>query len=229
LDHVCHSFITPEDVLWAIENFYNLTQNEISQIEDDDRWEKLRVFRPKFEADGFLTLIPLTRRPLTFETLLKLLYRRNWKRFLNPECNTESEDLYSYYDFIADPNFVGRTEILLHKLQELALLGKKGVEIAKELSKIFHSPDVERLKKLTREMILLDNSIYHIEMTHPETAPITVYFRIQKNNAESDNLDYIANMAQNLYGRLQKQSEIMIEELMAFQKLSPMMKEAVAL
>jgi hypothetical protein len=173
----------------------------------------LKISRPAFEADGFYDLIPLIRRSLNSETMLKRFYRSMWKKFLTPEYPPAERNLYKYYDNPKDTYFPGKVEDLIKIFQQLAGLGARGVNLAERLRKASHPPDILALKRLTKEMIILDNTIYQYEMTQPETAPITVSFRIKKNNAENEDLDYIAQMAETLYGDIKAQAEMMADEL----------------
>ena len=213
MDHICHQYITPEDVFWAVENFDELTKGEVEQFEDSERFAKVRLSRQVFEEDGFIYLVSLIRRPLTIESLLKGLYRRMWKRFLSPGRDFHPTGFDRYFSEPVDEDFDEKLEELEVIFKELALLGTKGVEIASALKDASSPPNVEALKRLSLDMIRLDNSIYHMELTHPETAPIALSFRIRKKNAESDELDYIIKMAEDLYNEVQGQAELMGNEV----------------
>jgi hypothetical protein len=213
LDHICHRCVKAEDVFWAIENFNSLISGEIEQMPESPSWENLKLSRPLFEADGFYDLAPLIRRSLNVETLLKRLYRSMWKRFLNPEIPVFEFDLDKFYDQSKDSNFNSKIEELILVFRQLANLGALGVKLGDKMRQAGHPPDIPALKRLTKEMIILDNTIYQMEMTRQETAPITVSFRIKKNNVESDDIDYIAGMAETLYGEIKIQAELMAEQL----------------
>ena len=218
MDHICHRYVTPEDVFWAVENFDELTGGEIEQFEDSERFARVRLSRQTFEEDGFIYLVPLIKRQLTIESLLKGLYRRMWKRFLCPGRDFYPTEFERYYSEPEDEDFNQRLNELVSVFKELALFGAKGVEIASELREASSPPNVEALKKLSLDMIKLDNSIYHMEMTHPETMPIALSFRIRKKNAESDELDYIIKMADDLYREVRKQAELMANEIQKYQR-----------
>lgn len=228
LDHICHRYITPEDVCWAVENFIDLTTGKIRQLPDGSRWNKLKISRPAFEEDGFWNLIPLIKRPLTVDDLLKGLYRRMWKRFLNPEREIHPTEFQQYHSKPTDPEFGGKLERLKTQFSTLARLGEMGLDIAGKLKRISASPQVESLKRLTVEMIMLDNSIYHLELTSPELAPIATVLRLRKNNAEQGDLGYIASMSEILYGDVCKQSRLMREGLAEYMRNNIPSLEAVA-
>jgi hypothetical protein len=136
-----------------------------------------------------------------------------WKRFLNPEIPVFEFDLDKFYDQSKDSNFNSKIEELILVFRQLANLGALGVKLGDKMRQAGHPPDIPALKRLTKEMIILDNTIYQMEMTRQETAPITVSFRIKKNNVESDDIDYIAGMAETLYGEIKIQAELMAEQL----------------
>ena len=216
LDHKCHRFIDPEDVFWAVENFDNLTAGEIEQNDDSPKREKLIVSRPVFEDDGFWYLIPLIRRPMTVDDLLQGLYRRMWKIFLNPERNSHPTEFERYYSPPVDDEFIPKLSELQQKFTELSELGAQGMKISCALSENIKSPTVEKLKSLTKELIILDNSIYHLELTVKELAPLATIFRLNKNNAEQGDLEYISRMMQKLYSDVYLESRFMIEGIEQF-------------
>ena len=215
-DHVCHKYIQPQDVFQAIENFSQWSSGEIPQFKDSEELSKIQVSHPVFENDGFFYLAPLIRRPLTIEILLKILYRRMWKKFLNPHRKNHPTEIEKYYAHPDNEAFFHKLPELETVFGELSSLGSRGVDIAARLKSAASPPHVHELKLLSIEMIKLDNAIYHLELTHPETMPIALSFRIRKNNAEKDDLDHIINLAHSLYSGVQQQAELMASEIQSF-------------
>ena len=227
LDHKCHRFIHPEDVFNAVVNFDDLTTGEIEQYEDSTDMENLILSRPVFEDDGFWYLAPLIKRPLTVDHLLRGLYRRMWKVFLNPERNSHPTEFEKYYSPPKDEDFATKLYDLRQKFAELSDLGSKGMRISRTLMDNIDSPSVGNLRSLTKELIVLDNSIYHLELTVKEIAPIATIFRLNKNNAEHGDLEYIAGMTQRLYSDICRQSQFMIEGIELFAPRFSEIRESV--
>jgi hypothetical protein len=130
-------------------------------------------------------------------------------------------DFEQYYLPPSDPDFNQKLEALISRFEQLCQFGRYGLNIALKLRENLIAPDIYDLKRLSREMVLLDNSIYQLELTTPELAPIATYFRLRKNSSEQDDLAYIANMAEILYRDLQTQAQIMMENLSAFTASQP--------
>ena len=227
LDHKCHAYIDPEDVFWAMENFESLTTGEISQVEESPKWEKLIASRPIFEEDGFWYLAPLIKRSLTVEHFLRGIYRRMWKACLNPARDSHPTGFEQYFAPPEEVNFNETLSLLRTKFEELSVLGRKGLNISAELNDTIRSSDVTKLKALTKELILLDNSIYHLELTNQEIAPIATYFRLNKNNFERGDLEYICQMTEKLYRELHEQCEFMMSEIENFVKIPVQIEESV--
>ncbi len=213
LDHQCHRCVKPEDVLWAVNNFDRLTSGDVEQFNEEPGWQNLKLSRPLFEADGFWNLIPLIRRPLTMENLLMGFYRRMWKRFLNPERNLTETDFFLWYSEPSDPELESKLDSLRKHLIQLTELAEQGLEITGKMRQASSPPDVEALKRLTREMIIVDNGIYHIELTAPELSMIAGDVRLRKNNTEREDLDYIISLAEELYRGLKDKSALLADEI----------------
>ena len=215
----CLRYISPEDVLFAVENFSELTDGKIEQIKDDLRWEKVNIYRPLFDDDGFLETVPLIRRPITFEELLKTMYRRMWKMYLNAGDYNKDETLNYYL-----PPEEERFEANLHEFTDLmtgiASLSAKGQKwVSQLLTAIQKVPRDERqLFFLSKLMTLMDGTLWQYEWNYEETRPITKFIRLLTKNLESNTPEAVINLANNIYSTAQSNAEF-LQSLLAEYKV----------
>lgn len=213
LDHKCHQCVKPENVHWAMENFEELTNGEVRQMPDEARWADLKISRPVFEEDGFWSLAPLIRRPLRLEDLMMGLYRRMWKSVLCPGEQHCAPDFHRFHSEPSEPDMAERLDKLQTLARRLEELGGEGLKVTAKMREASSPPNVSALKRLMRDMILVDNSIYQIELTAPELSMIAADIRLRKNNTEREELDYIISLAEELYRDLCFKSRLMAGEI----------------
>lgn len=228
LDHKCHRAVTPEHVLWSIQHFDEIASGAMDYMPDELKWSSLKFSRPIFEEDGFWNLIPIIKRRLTFGDFLKEIYRRMWKRFLCPDRFICDSDFTGYYFAPEDSDFAESVDKLESDLRELRKYAVKGISVAEELKKASSPPNIESLKWLTTKMILLDNGIYHLELTCPALAHIATTFRIRKKNTESGELDYISRVAVELYLDMCGMIDLLLDDIEFFaDKVAPRLEAAL--
>ena len=227
LDHTCHKYITPEDVLWVMRNFDEIISNEIDYLTDEPKWSKVKISKPVFDEDGFWNLVPLIKRSLTFNDYIKELYRRMWKNFLSGGRYAGEPDFMRYFTPPESGEFEREVERFEADLMQMRELAEKGVNLIDEFCQVIDPPNVEALKRLTKEMIILDNAIYHMELTRSAMGHIATTFRIKKKNTESGDLHYIADMAGRIYQDALKMTEMMLDDLEYYTARLNMEAEAV--
>ncbi|MBC8278835.1 MAG: hypothetical protein H8E46_11430, partial [FCB group bacterium] len=216
----CHHFVEPEHVLYAIDNFSELTSGPVRQYDDEPRFKDMKLFRPVFEEDGYLSVVPLIKRPLTFEDLLKTIYRRMWKLILEGSSSDHPVDYDQYYHPPVEDRFDEKLDDFCELMERIGSLGNKGLEMETEIKRIAGASvrDEDELRFYSTVLTLLDGSLLQYEWNYEETRPVTHSVRLIMNNLESDTPEAIFAITERIYQTICDGSRILIEQLNEFKK-----------
>ena len=218
--HDCRHCVKPENVLFAIDNYHNLTSGPIDQYDDEPQFKEVRLFRPVFEEDGYLTVVPLIKRPLTFEDLLKIAYRRMWKYLLEGSVSDQTADYDLYYLPPEEDRFEEKLDDFCELMERIGSLGKKGLEMEREIKRIAAASfrDENELRFYSTILTLLDGSLWQYEWNYDETRPVTKSVRLFMRNIENHSPDAIFEMTERIYKTLIEGALFVIGHLEQFKK-----------
>ena len=218
--HDCHRYVNPENVMFAMENFEDLTAGPIQPFADNLKFTKIKLYRPVFEPDGYLITAPLIKRPLTFEELLRILYRRMWKYLLGDGSEYHRTEYDLYHLPPVEDRFSEKIDDFIRMMERIDSLGNKGLEIVTNIKEAARSEqrDENRLAFLSAVLTLLDNSLARFEWNHVESRPVTKSARLLMKNIDNNTPEAILAMTERIYRTLVEGTQFIVNEMVKYKK-----------
>lgn len=192
----------------------NMLQGQETVAEGDfPLWRDLNVWRTDFDADGFWTLRPALKRPLSVDALITLAIRKIWKDILTERDGRKrriggglSALAAGLQDFLPpEPiSFSGGMGECLSAFARLEKLALSGQALCEELERITTPParDYERLQPIADELARLDRDISTIGANVPSVNHFVLDFTFGKQNLEGRQVHLLARQTALLYRRL---------------------------
>ncbi|MDD5435630.1 MAG: glycosyltransferase family 9 protein, partial [Nitrospira sp.] len=188
-NYKCRDYIAPRDVLsvvkWALSPVNSLNSN-LGNIQVD-----ISIF----DEDGSMSYIPLVKRPLKFDDVLRIIYKNIWNNMLNIDDNLQLPAAYIHwlreaYELENQEVFNKKMEDVLTVVRNMESLADKGINKIEELiNRIFSSDkrDLTIIQAGMEELRNIDSLITGIGEESPEASPLSTYFIMQKGNTQGDN------------------------------------------
>jgi lipopolysaccharide heptosyltransferase II len=183
----------------------------------------LGAYMTRFDADGYLSFAPLTKRTLDWNTLMRIGYREAWKVLLDGKALAEAiasvqQEIEQYYapggssdgmDLVAE-------ETCRH-FDHLHSLAQRGTKLSQELvDEARRQPyDITQIRLLAKEIEAVDEQLRILGTTSIALKPITEMFRFGKENLQGWDLLPLAQQTRALYTDLSQQSVIASQVLAA--------------
>lgn len=216
-NYECHSYISPENILYAVENFDHLTNGGIRAVPLSHLWEKSSLVRNIFESDGFIRAKNLVKRKPEFHEAVKLIYRQMWKQILSgkdykPETSSELKSL------LITGEFSSELDLLAELFARIRSLGEQGLNAVLEIIK-FSQPEnynPARLNFHTQILTMLDSTLWNYEWNNRELIPLLRFSRQMVRNADPVERDEILQVSQEKFTFLIKAGGILLKEIESF-------------
>lgn len=203
-DYKCRDYIAPMDVLsivkWALSPVNSLDSN-LKNIEVD-----ISIF----DEDGFMSYIPLVKRPLKFDDVLRIIYKNIWKDMLITNDTLHLPAGYIHwlreaYELEDHEVFNKKMEDVLSAVRNMESLADKGINKIEELINHIFSSDRRDLKIIQagmEELRNIDSLIAGIGERIREVSPMSTYFMMQKGNIQGDNPVQVLRDSAEVYNSL---------------------------
>jgi len=210
----CRECILPEDILFAMENFNNLTGKTVEQLKDVPRWGKVRLYRPSFEADGLLNVIPLIKRPLTTLDFFKISYRRMRKEILSIP-NSYRTGYNTYFLPHEAEQMTAKLTDFLDFLTRLMRLFQKAISLIDDLKQVTSAPlkDKQKILILSKILMMVDDALWQYEWSSEETLPISKSTRLLIRNLESKDSEIVMSTIRNIYAMAETGCKLVIKDV----------------
>lgn len=203
-NHMCQGYITPDDVhslvKWLLSPYKTMpdvTGNINADISGVDN-------------EGFMTYLPLLRRELSYKDVLQFAYKRMW----NEEINTVSVSynqtsdiklLLESYDINNMSYIKKEIDNTISLFTQLELLADKGIQKVDEIVRyIFtnENRDTALIQSWIEELNLIDAVIEDSGHSSEYAGLLTMFYKMQKDNLNTENPILYIRGARELYGLL---------------------------
>jgi hypothetical protein len=183
----------------------------------------LGAYISRFDTDGYLSFAPLTKRPLDWNTLMRIGYREAWKVLLDGKSLAEAiasvqreiEDYYApgHSSDGMDP----AAEETFHHFDRLHALAQRGTKLSQELvAEAQQQPyRIRQIRTLAKSIEEVDEQLRILGSASVALKPITEMFRFGKENLQGWDLLPLAQQTLTLYTNLSQQSAIASQVLAA--------------
>jgi hypothetical protein len=183
----------------------------------------LGAYITRFDTDGYLSFAPLTKRPLDWNTLMRIGYREAWKILLDGKALAEAiasvqREIEDYYapGHSSDGMDAAAEETFRH-FDRLHALAQQGTKLSQQLvgeaqQQPYHIRQIRTLAKGIEEV---DEQLRILGSTSIALKPITEMFRFGKENLQGWDLLPLAQQTFALYTNLSQQSAIASQVLAA--------------
>ncbi|MBI5191896.1 MAG: glycosyltransferase family 9 protein [Nitrospirae bacterium] len=218
IDYKCRHNISSGDVFSVI----NHALNPDNSINCNNK--NIEVNISMFDDDGFISYVPLVKRPLTFNDILMLAYKRLWKDVLgNRKVGSvpvsEIQWLKETFD-ITDKDITGlpdtfdkKSDDLISALRVLECFAERGLIKAEEtLSNIFSNEEsyINTIQEKMEDIEIIDLLIYEKGSGTEHIRPLTTFYRMQKASIHEENPIQIIRETMEIYRLLKLLSSGMI-------------------
>jgi len=217
----CRECILPDNVIMAMDKFRELTSSKVKQLDDSPQFAKIRLYRPVFEDYGLLNIVPLIKRPLTFEDFLKITYRRMWKSLLLNEDKFKTDYLALYLPPDSE-QMLRQLKDFLELMERISALGHRGLDLIEKIGyqAPFQFKDKREIKFLLKLLTMLDSMLWQYEWNYEATHPVTKSMRLLIRNLASSDPEYVMKLTYEMYVRAKEGSKVVVKEVEEYLKKS---------
>lgn len=197
----CRDLISTEMVLSAL---------KMDRLNDSELYVDVDLYRTRFDCDGMLECVPVTKRPLTNNDILRYCYRNFWKNYLGVSRKAASgEDLWNeikkYYTIEASGIDLKKH---IQSFNRLSTLCNAGIRLINE--GIDASSFSKRIGDADRKIINIDGC----------ASFLTNLYVIEKTNMAEDIIALTKRDILELYMRTQRNALLMKGMLLSLESKS---------
>lgn len=218
IDYKCRSLISTGDV-------YSVINHSLHPDKPlDCSTENIEVNISIFDEEGFISYVPLVKRPLKFNDILRLAYKRLWNELLENRAGItipvseilwlkETYDIANTETLEFADSFEKNSEDVMSALRVLESFAERGIIKSEEiLANIFSSSgrDVKTIQSMMEELDIIDSLITEKGTETEIISPLTTNFLMQKTNIQGENPVQIVRDSGEVYGELKLHSSRMI-------------------
>jgi ADP-heptose:LPS heptosyltransferase len=227
--HKCHDALSPDavfDVLgtWLERPSIALTPQDIGDHAG------LGIYYSAFDPFGFLSLFPLTMRPLEAGVLVRLAYKLMWLQVLKREEDHRKRREYielelKHYAGNGAGELVASLQRTMEALSKMEALCSEGASKAGELIKTLMGPGLSMtaVNELVGGMGRIDGEIEALGGLFEEMKPLAAAFSLDKQNLEGTGIQDLSLETLSIYRRAGARNfsflEALTETMTVFQGL----------
>lgn len=215
IDYKCRSLISTGDV-------YSVINHSLHPDKPlDCNTENIEVNISIFDEEGFISYVPLVKRPLKFNDILRLAYKRLWNELPENRAGITmplSEILWLKETY--DITYTDTYDEVMSTLRVIEFLAERGINKSEEiLVQMFSSVgrDINTIQSMMEELDIIDSLITEKGTETEIISPLTTNFLMQKTNIQGENPVQIVRDSGEVYGALKLHSSrmsIIINEIM---------------
>ncbi len=203
-NYKCRNNIAPEDVL-SVVNWVLFPDKSLNC-----KPENIDVNISIFDEDGFISYIPLIKRSLKFDDILRMIYKRIWKDMLIANGNlhlsfAQIHWLRETYEIEHQDLFKEKLEDVLLYVKQIESLAEEGINKSGELISYIFASDKRELNLIQsgiEELKKIDSIIAGIVHESEAVSPLSTFFSMQKDNITADNPFQVLRDSSEVYKSL---------------------------
>lgn len=216
-NRVCKELITPDAVFEIADSLLN--NKTISAIDDSPLWKDIQVYVSEFEEDGMLGYSPLIIRPLTKETLYRIVYRHVWSFKTESDedlGNISSEIVRKIGALYSSDSISGILRVIDQEAVEIGRIKDLAIEAIKLLELILaesekESADLNTIGEIWKQIEVIDERIEITGHSRPSLAPLAIVFNYSKEAMEGEGITELSRALSDIYRELLKSSSVMYQ------------------
>jgi len=217
---ICVQKVHSEYLLLMIQNHY--IKGSWQTLDSISDLQEVNIFETCLGYDRGIHLRPLIKNYLTLNDIFREVYSKHWMKFLGSTeisaltSRSIGDLLLNDYDCSNIISLLKQIEVKYCALRDLEKLAVQGICYANEI--IFIGPDqisaqIVRIKHLSKEIEMLDESISQVGFIHPEIKPLSDMFTKRKENFQGNDPIKLSQESRKCYQALLEEGKSLGELL----------------
>ncbi len=212
--------IRPEQVMQAVNyTLQDEPEKPVRQIEERPELHTVDMYITRFAPDGCLQFYPAIRRAMTERDFMRIAYRTMWLHHLEGAHQKQAEresiqQMLSHFKGPEPHDVAQWVHRFVAVFSELAALSQQGVQITQNLLDVLKKKKgIEKARAHVSELSQLDEEARLFSELHPESKPLILIARYERDNLEGADPLVLAQTTLTIYRNCYQRARLLEKKI----------------